>query len=70
MFGIGWSELIVIFCVIIIFARPKDIPPFFRLLGKTYARRKKDYEEIVSMKDDFVWSLENSVTKLSAGIGR
>lgn len=36
MFGIGITEFIVIALVVIIFINPKDLPGFFRKLGKLY----------------------------------
>jgi len=60
MFGIGWSELAVIFCVAIIFINPKDLPALFRKLGKLYAQVKKAYDEIVATKDQFVKDIEEA----------
>jgi len=58
MFGIGWSELVVVFCIAIIFIRPKDLPKVFRKVGKLYGQVKKIYAEITATKDQFVKDIE------------
>jgi sec-independent protein translocase protein TatB len=58
MFGIGWSELVVILCIAIIFIHPRDLPVLFRRLGKLYALIKKAYAEISTTKDQFVKDIE------------
>jgi Sec-independent protein translocase protein TatA len=54
MFGIGWSEFLVIVCIVIIFIRPKDLPAILQKVGKAYGQVKRAYREIVSVKDQFV----------------
>jgi Sec-independent protein secretion pathway components len=61
MFGIGLSEFLVIACVVIVFVRPRDLPRFFRKLGKMYAQVKKAYDELVSAKDQIVRDIEAEV---------
>ena len=54
MFGIGWSEFLVIVCIVVIFIRPKDLPAILQKVGKAYGQLKRSYKEIVSIKDQFV----------------
>ncbi|HNX73464.1 MAG TPA: twin-arginine translocase TatA/TatE family subunit [Spirochaetales bacterium] len=71
MFGIGWSEFLVIVCIVIIFIRPKDLPAILQKVGKAYGQLKRAYKEIVSVKDQFVKEMnavaaENAPTQDSA----
>jgi len=59
MFGIGLSELFVIFCIAVLFVRPGDLPKIFRLCGKAYARLKIYYDELSSMKDEILTDIES-----------
>jgi Sec-independent protein translocase protein TatA len=34
VFGLGFVEILIIFLVLIIFINPKDLPKFFRRLGR------------------------------------
>ena len=34
MFGLGFVEILIIFLVAIVFINPKDLPRFFRRLGR------------------------------------
>jgi Sec-independent protein translocase protein TatA len=34
LFGLGFVEILIIFLVVIIFINPKDLPKFFRRLGR------------------------------------
>jgi len=61
MYGIGLSELVVISFVILIFIRPKDLPAFFRKLGKVYAELKKVVAELTETKDKLMHAIEASV---------
>ncbi len=71
--GIGFSELIVIALVLIIFIRPDDLPAFFRKLGKLYAELKKAYDELTEVKDAFIKEVESAAappeTKQADGEG-
>lgn len=54
MFGIGFSEIILIFLVIVVFIRPNDLPKFLRTAGKFYGKAKKLYKEIIDAKDKVI----------------
>jgi Sec-independent protein translocase protein TatA len=36
MFGLGFIEILVIFLAVIVFINPKDLPKFFRKIGRLY----------------------------------
>ena len=40
MFGLGFIEILVIFLAVIVFVNPKDLPAFFRKLGRVYGQIK------------------------------
>ncbi|MCX7656110.1 MAG: hypothetical protein N2Z76_06260 [Treponemataceae bacterium] len=61
MFNIGFLELIIIFVVILIFIRPRDIPKFFRTLGRIYGGLKKYYEEMKKMEHHVITELEEEI---------
>lgn len=63
MFGIGWNELLVIFVVVIVFVRPKDLPKLFRQIGKLYGKLKSAYAELVSTKDQIIKNIEDEVKR-------
>lgn len=54
MFGIGFSELILIILAVILFVRPADLPKFFREAGKAWAYVKKGLAEANAVKDAFM----------------
>jgi sec-independent protein translocase protein TatB len=58
MFGIGFSEIVIIALVVIVFVRPDDLPAFIRKAGKFYGQAKKTYGEIVSFKDEFMREMD------------
>ncbi|HET7838230.1 MAG TPA: hypothetical protein VFL04_00625 [Rectinemataceae bacterium] len=58
MMGIGFSELVVILLVVLVFIRPEDLPAFFRKLGRIYAELKKGYDELTAVKDEFIREVE------------
>ncbi len=68
MFGIGFTELIIIFLAAVIFIRPDDIPSFFRKLGKIFAEIRGFYNEVVQAKDDFLREVDISAAEETAGI--
>ncbi|PKL09478.1 MAG: hypothetical protein CVV51_03590 [Spirochaetae bacterium HGW-Spirochaetae-7] len=63
MFGIGLSEILVLFLVAVVFIRPEDLPAFFRKMGKLYAEAKKTYDDVVAMKDDFIREIDMTVVE-------
>lgn len=54
MFGIGFSELVLIALAVILFVRPADLPKFFREAGKAWAYIKKGLAEANAVKDAFI----------------
>ncbi len=46
MFGLSFSELLVIFTVALLVLGPKQLPVFARSLGRTLAELKRSFEEI------------------------
>jgi sec-independent protein translocase protein TatB len=60
MMGIGFSELVVIILVVLIFIKPDDLPAFFRKLGKLYVKIKKAYDELTAVKDEFIREIEGA----------
>lgn len=60
MFGIGFSEFLLIGLVVILFVRPDDLPAFFRKAGKIYGKARSAYREVMSVKDDFLREMDVS----------
>ncbi len=60
MFGIGFSEFLLIGLVVILFVRPDDLPAFFRKAGKVYGKARAAYREVMSVKDDFLREMDVS----------
>lgn len=58
MFGIGFSEVVLLALVAIVLIKPDDLPAFFRKAGKFYAKVKSAYKEVVAVKDDFIREME------------
>lgn len=58
MFGIGFSELIIVALVCVIFIKPDDLPAFFRKLGRLFAQVRKAYKEVTAVKDDFMREMD------------
>ncbi|HCO49517.1 MAG TPA: hypothetical protein DIT55_08910 [Spirochaetaceae bacterium] len=67
MFGIGFSELIIIALVIIIVIRPSDMPAFFRKLGHLYAQAKKMFKDVAAVKDNFLREMDITAAMQDAG---
>jgi sec-independent protein translocase protein TatB len=61
MFGIGFSELVLIGLVLIIFIKPEDLPKFFRSAGKLYGQLKRAYDDVVSAKDKILKEIDDAV---------
>jgi sec-independent protein translocase protein TatB len=61
MFGIGFSELVLIGLILIIFIKPEDLPKFFRSAGKLYGRMKRAYDDIVTVKDKILKEIDDAV---------
>jgi Sec-independent protein translocase protein TatA len=60
MFGVGFSEIIILFLVVIIFVRPDDLPKFLRMAGRLYGKAKKAYNELVLVKDRIVREIDEA----------
>jgi Sec-independent protein translocase protein TatA len=58
MFGIGFSEMAIIALVVMVLVRPEDLPAFFRKLGKFYGQLKRAYQEMISVKDQFIREMD------------
>ncbi|GBF25827.1 sec-independent protein translocase protein TatB [bacterium MnTg02] len=52
MFDIGWSELLIIAAVAIIFVGPKDLPRMLRTVGQTVGKFKRMAGEFRTQFDD------------------
>ena len=62
MFGIGFSELAIIALVLIVMIRPKDMPAFFRKMGRLYGQIKSAYKEVAAVKDEFLKEMDVAAT--------
>jgi Sec-independent protein translocase protein TatA len=60
MFGIGFSEIIIVFLAVIVFVRPNDLPKFLRMAGRLYGKAKKAYNELVVVKDRIVREIDEA----------
>lgn len=58
MFGIGFSEVILLALVAVLLIKPDDLPGFFRKAGKFYGKIKAAYKEVIAVKDDFLREME------------
>lgn len=62
MFGIGISEIILIFLVIVVIIRPDDLPKFLRGAARFYAKAKMMYREIITAKDQIIKEIDDATT--------
>ena len=58
MFGIGFSEIVLICLVMIIFIRPSDLPKALRTAGRYFGKIKKMYNELILVKDRIVKEMD------------
>ena len=58
MFGIGWTEFIVIALVLMVFVGPKNLPPLLRKVGGIMAEFKSASRELRNQLDVEVKALE------------
>ncbi|WP_320047734.1 twin-arginine translocase TatA/TatE family subunit [uncultured Ilyobacter sp.] len=54
MFGLGFTEIIIILVVILVVVKPEDLPKFFKRIGQLYSELKKTCSDVNKMKDDFI----------------
>ena len=59
MFGIGFSEIVIILIIIILFVKPDDIPNFVKKVGKVFGQLKRSYDILI----DTVRNLERKEIK-------
>lgn len=64
MFGIGVTELIVIFIIALIVIGPQKLPDIAKALGKAFAEFKKATEEIKNSVKDDIEKTASSATEL------
>jgi Sec-independent protein translocase protein TatA len=60
MFGIGFSEIIVVVLAVIVFVRPGDLPKFLRMAGRLYGKAKKAYNELIVVKDRMIREIDET----------
>ena len=68
MFGIGWTELIVIALVVLVFVGPKNLPPLLRKVGGIMAELKSASRELRNQIDAEVADLDISPKKMAREI--
>ncbi len=61
MFGIGWSEFIVIMLIVLIFVGPKHLPEVLRKVGKVIGDLKRASIELQSRVSEEVRDIERSI---------
>jgi Sec-independent protein translocase protein TatA len=61
MFGIGFSEIVIVFLAVIVFVRPNDLPKFLRMAGRLYGKAKKAYNELAAVKDRIIQEIDEAV---------
>jgi sec-independent protein translocase protein TatB len=61
MFGVGFSEIVIIVLLVIVFIKPEDLPRFFRTVGRWYGKAKRAYDEIGKVKDQVLKEIDEAV---------
>ncbi len=59
MFGLGFIEILIIFVAVIVFVNPKDLPKFFRTLGRLYQQIRDLRNKSVS----YIRQIEREIEK-------
>lgn len=59
MFGIGFSEIIIILIIVILLVKPDDIPNFIRKIGKIFGQLRRSYDTLI----DTIRTLERKEIK-------
>ncbi len=60
MFGLGFIEILVIFLAVIVFVNPKDLPAFFRKIGRVYGQIKDFRNKSVGYLQEIEREIEES----------
>ena len=63
MFGLGFTEIIIIWVVIMVVIKPEDLPGFFRKIRNLYRELKKTCSDVNRMKDDFIKLTDEEIKK-------
>ncbi len=53
MFGVGLSEIFLVFLVLILFVKPEDLPGMIRKIGEFYAQIQRMYYAVLDELDQF-----------------
>ncbi len=61
MFGIGFMEIIIILLVILIFIKPKDLPCFFKRIGRLY-------QEVTGLNNDLKKEINEIKEEIDGGL--
>jgi Sec-independent protein translocase protein TatA len=61
MLGVNFLEFVVILCVVVIFVRPRDLPKFFRNIGKVYAQLKDAYKQLARTRDEVLQDFKSEI---------
>jgi len=61
MFGFGFSELLIIFLLIIILVKPEELPSLIRQIGKFYGTLKRISMQIRDELESFAPEEKNDV---------
>ncbi|MDD5305955.1 MAG: Sec-independent protein translocase protein TatB [Deltaproteobacteria bacterium] len=69
MFGIGWTELVVILFVMLVAVGPKQLPGMARKLGKLVAELRQSARELRNQIDVEISDLE-SPSEIAKSVGR
>ncbi len=59
MFGLGFFEILIIFLAVIIFINPRDLPAFFRKVGRLY----QQIREIRNNSVQYIKEIEKEIEK-------
>jgi len=59
VFGIGWTEFLVIALVLLIFVGPRNLPPLFQKFGKVMADLKSASRELRNQLETEVGDIES-----------
>ena len=66
MFGIGFSEILLIAVVALIFIGPKKLPEFMRQAGRFFVQMRRTANEVRSTFDQVIQDAENEIRKEEA----